>query len=443
MIKEADYCTILDTSFGSGEGVYCSYVSAWLGNIDGGTWNDTYGANLSHQSFVPEPLALAMVRSTGLALQTAHCCEPNDCWDPSFDNSVGACIGEQLNANAYYKVNENTIYKCLNGEWTTVDARGQRDRTGCYVGYCPGLGQCLYDWEGNPAHNDKTGPDPQCIADGQYIMDYLCDNGNWTTRTKKLALKLSSLIDYEEDDFVLMCGLPDEVLVHMQSLGTTNNYCILNYNGQRIIGTTLNQPLYDATTHIDFISALESSFWMSYPDSGINFEFTCDESADDFDNCVDNDYLKLYYDDEYKMVVFSDEDVGGLTPGFGQTICDALPFWLKWLCAGPSELEQDLEGLQLFNKVYAARLWDQYMSSKKEVFGVAEEVCEWEGNTRKTPWIYSFNYTGFSAVDLRYMIDNIVADEAYITSDQKHIFIKNPGKDAWTALTLLRNTQQE
>ena len=108
---------------------------------------------------------------------------------------------------------------------------------------------------------------------------------------------MSSLLG-SGDDFVLMCGPANQALIDTQLLGAVNNVCVLNHKNKRIIGTTLNKPLADPVTKDDFITSLEQSFRLSYGASG-SFGSTCDETSDNFDLCVDNNYVKLYYDDTF------------------------------------------------------------------------------------------------------------------------------------------------
>jgi hypothetical protein len=105
---------------------------------------------------------------------------------------------------------------------------------------------------------------------------------------------------------------------------------------------------------------------------------------------------------------------------------------LKWLCPQTPALEKQLAGLQLFNKVYAVK------KGSTQILGVAEKVC--------TSWVYSFNYTGLpSTMDLGYLVYYVDASNASLSRSGSNVsvFIKNPAEDAWTALTILRNTEQE
>jgi hypothetical protein len=435
LIKAVDYCTIFSFGSNSTQSVYCAFDN---------NWTNAGRNNFSHKSIVPDPLfsffnkTIAGSGGDVSKLMRANCCLPNYCWDPS----KGVCIPEQLGYSDYYQVNLTTVYKCLQGVWVNILGEGKRTPDGCVVGFCPESNQCLFNIAGNPNQNNNVseGANPQCIANGQYKGDFVCNNGSWTTRTKVLALKMASLVEVGKD-FVLMCAPSDAALVNAQNPGSANNYCVLNLGGvggQRILGTTLNQA-FVSSTHNDFISALEQSFLLSYPGSGVQFNSLCTSTPTTFIKCVDNQYLKVYYEPTYQMVFFSSESISGLMPGIGATICDALPSWLKWLCSQPGVLERNLAGLRLFNKVYASRLGSAPVS--KEVFGLAEQICDPVSQVKK--WVYTFNYTGLSNADLSYLVSHVDAENASITLTGNNVFIKNPVRDAWVALTILRNTEQE
>jgi hypothetical protein len=413
LIKASDYCTVYNIS--SVGGVYCSFNNTWL---------SANGLNLSHRSYVPLPLLeYFKIRFSNPSLTNASCCQPSRCW-----NGMG-CIDEQRNAGDGFNVSATEFYRCQQGLWMNILGPGQKTPDSCYVGYCPNSTQCLYNFYGNSNDNNNISGNPQCIANGQFIGDSLCNNGSWSSRTKLLALKLVQLAG--GSNFVLMCGPSVDVLVDEQNPGRSNNFCVLNLSGQRIIGTTLNQPLYSLTNYTHFLTALENSYLLSYPDMGEPFSYSCSESTTGFAQCINNPLLKLYYDKAYGMVVFSDKSIS-LNPGFWDNICSGLPSWLKWLCPQTPLLEKQLAGLQLFNKVYAAK------RGSTQILGVAEKVC--------TSWVYTFNYTSLpSTMDLGYLAYYVDAANATLTQSGSNIriFIKNPVKDAWTALTLLRNTEQE
>ncbi|MBD3259060.1 hypothetical protein GF371_00350 [Candidatus Woesearchaeota archaeon] len=96
--------------------------------------------------------------------------------------------------------------------------------------------------------------------DNNRVADLYCGNGNWTTRTSFIAQKMLT-IPAANEDYVLSCGPPSEVLVD-QGIGKkafdptaskekrfTNEYdrsvfnslCILLYKGDLIVGTSFNE----------------------------------------------------------------------------------------------------------------------------------------------------------------------------------------------------------
>jgi hypothetical protein len=451
LIQNTDYCTMLSTSFGGF--YYCAYSNNWA---------DSMGENFSHKSEVPIDLFVFMFNQTVESIDPAlkitnlnvstinltnltqisnltptNCCLPGQCWDPL----AGTCTSE-YGATQSYRINESTAYQCLQGVWVSM-AEAKRTPDGCYIGICPNVTQCFYNQLGDRQQNNNIAPgaNPQCLADGQYIKDNLCMNGSWASRTKMLAQKLVSLVGNNED-FTLMCGPPSVVLNNFrQNLGDSNNFCNLDLGGQRIIGTTLNQPLINTTSHVDFLTALEQSFLsLSYKDMGVGFSHTCTAQTTGFTKCIDisdstQDYLTLYYDDDYQMVLMSNTDINGLTPNLGDRICNLTPGWLQWLCPSPPELEKNLKDVQLFQKLYAANF------SSKSVFGVAEQTCD-PTNLKKTN-LYTFNYTGFTDVDLRYMINQLEASNTTITPNNVLVLDSKKNIDPWAPMTLLRNPGQQ
>jgi len=426
LINRTDYCTMFNTTLGN---YYCSYANNWTLTQD----------NLSHKSVVPKDLFDYINLTWNLTgrntsgLRNASCCRPSECWDPN----VSACIPEQTGWNEFIVVNDTVTYKCLGGNWTLVSA-AKKTPDGCYIGACPNSSQCLLNITGIAADNGNLSGNPQCINSSQYLGDYLCENGTWSTRTKMLALKLTSLVG-AGDNFVLMCGPAKNVLVKEYNVGASNNWCALNLNNQRIIATTLNSAFADQSSNLSFIyNALYQTFnFTPYRDMGASFVTACTEQTKDFDMCVDIDasgqeLLKLYYDDDYKTVIMSNKIVNKLKTVIN---CSALPGWLQWLCP-QQPLEKNMAQLQLFNKVYAAR-----QGNNREIFGVAEETCN--PATLEKKWMYTFNLTGFTSADLSYLILNLAADNASINYNNKNIYIKNPKRDPWLALTIMRNPEQE
>ncbi len=115
------------------------------------------------------------------------------------------------------------------------------------------------------AYYDK-GFEPACIRAGQYIEDHYCDdNGNWTTRTKLLALTMLSLVEQGSlagEPFTLYCDEPAKMFNDPSVLGQQgiigkpgvcpagrngdkeascyNNFCLLRVKDISVLGTSLN-----------------------------------------------------------------------------------------------------------------------------------------------------------------------------------------------------------
>jgi len=163
-------------------------------------------------------------------------------------------------------------------------------------------------------------------------------------------------------------------------------------------------------------------------------------------------FLKLYFDTDYDMVVMSNLDVS-LAPTFGDTVCNFLPNWLKWLCPSPTDTEEILSEMQLFNKLFVSKQYipadlNPYTGAviERSVFGVAEENCR----SLAKIWTYAFNYSGVSSVDLSYLTSGSINAESAVYTNVGaggNVVIVNPqGYDQdriWAALTVLRNLEQQ
>ncbi|MFH0869940.1 MAG: hypothetical protein V1866_02695 [archaeon] len=419
-IKQAEACTLIaDVD----NGYYCNTTGSWV---------DAVGENISHLSTVPQALMVYLRKETGNQnLVNIGCCLPTQCWDPK----ANVCIDTQASFDLFYKVDNATIFKCWSGEWINVLGGEKYTPDGCVSGFCPEKSMCLLNPSGNPADNGNTSGNPQCILSGQYVGDRLCVNGGWSTRTAVVSLKLASLIK-ASDDFTLSCGDTSDVLFNKLNPGLTNSYCVLNLNGKRIFGTSLNQNLTGAAGS-GFVAAMSQSFWLSYPGSSATFDDSaCSSSLTGFNRCIHatagskKELLNLYYDKNYSIVIFSNQPVSGLTPGVIDKICSSLPGWLKWLCPTPSSLADDLKRSD-FDRAFAAK------QGSKQTLGLGKNKCD---GIRKS-WIYSFNYTGFGVNGLDRIIEGF-GKEAVVKKlgNGISVVITNPtSASAWNDLSVLRS----
>lgn len=164
-------------------------------------------------------------------------------------------------------------------DWVQVDVK--QDFQQLSIGFCAESQQCLVrndfnpDFDNNPnsywdgLKNRANGP--KCINDTQYILDYYCKGGVWTSRTRLLAEQLLALaLDQSVQNFSVYCDRYDRVLnrylypvergVAQQFFGKfcpqgfteqflegcTNNVCVLRYGGGTAFGVSLNAPIDDA-----------------------------------------------------------------------------------------------------------------------------------------------------------------------------------------------------
>jgi hypothetical protein len=195
-----------------------------------------------------------------------ECCHGSECWDGE------SCIADQTN-----DYNPDPIYgpgefRCRAGDWAILPLKHTWDEV--ETGYCPNDWDCLIE------------PEAGCLANGTYYntsplldeMVYYCENGNWTSRTKLIAL---ALLDYAEtkspSDFTLFCDSYDNILNYYEyEIGKgsgkymptyiegciagncVNDFCVLQYPGGVAFGTSLNIDV-DLATH-SFLIALGKPF---------------------------------------------------------------------------------------------------------------------------------------------------------------------------------------
>ena len=432
----------------------CTQVSSSVGikfcDVDG-VWKSPSGQNKSHFSTVPLDLLNYMQsQKPNTTMSPMSCCQENQCWDPLKNK----CINEQFGANEYYYLNDtNKTYKCIGGSWGSPDAR-RFTPDGCQAGFCPEAGQCLYNPSGSSSQNGNVSGNPQCVFSGQFISDNYCLNGSWSSRTRLAAITLTRLLGSANDNFVLTCGSPNQILFRSQNPGLVNSVCVIDLKpgssqNRRIFATSLNQelelPTINGTPANDFIFALKQSFWGAYPGSTFEsaclnasgFDFSCLNGADPSNNNIK--LLKLYYDNTTKVVVFSDREVTGLKPTLLEYVCDWFPPWLQWMCPTPPPISQSLTNLT-FDRLYSGRL------SSKETIGVQKDRCVCENCAKDST--FSFNYKGYSASDLLTLLGSpevYAADDFSVyepSNNLVNVYIKNPhGVDKpvlWDALSFLK-----
>jgi hypothetical protein len=227
LIQNSGYCSVEDTGY-----YYCDYS---------GQWKSTYGRNLSNFVYVPKTSWI-----TNSSVVEAGCCEPMDCWT-GMD-----CYPNQAE-NPYWGPYKDK-YRCAYGQW--IYSEKKQALRGA-DGWCPYNNQCFIGTY--PKDNDLWQNYSSCINTGQYIDDNYCDSGNWSSRTKILALALLSIPAIDQE-YVLYCGSADETFNYFDyTLGnflsvsdlfdedqkTINNVCLLEFGNRNsvIMATSFNKNI--------------------------------------------------------------------------------------------------------------------------------------------------------------------------------------------------------
>lgn len=252
-------CTVYSNAHPQGQ-VFCSNAGKWQ--------VDQFNSNRS--------INKSIAWSVNGSAQKSDCCSATSCWTGSMCQANQVTSASPLNYNGY---------RCENGAWIYRPTRYTWDRLAS--GFCPTDTQCLVDPNGAAANNnnpssyfDPSQFHPQCIADGQSILDHQCESGTWSTRTKQLALVLLNYSNaLSPTDYRLFCGTAAEALNNPSSVASftgsascviqppgasvgtnvpcVNNFCVLTTETDVAWGVTLNKPVNDATK--SFLTAINKS----------------------------------------------------------------------------------------------------------------------------------------------------------------------------------------
>ncbi|MEM4263364.1 MAG: hypothetical protein QW666_00530 [Candidatus Woesearchaeota archaeon] len=196
-----------------------------------------------------------------------------------------------------------------------------------YSNYCPLVSQCLVG-VGPEFNSSKNGmPElyfssvkPRCINNTQYILDYYCDNGVWSSRTKLIALTLINFANrVSPGNFVVYCDKYDAVLNQVnydvpagrvgaffsdyrcfnQSAPCINHLCVLEYQGRSVVGASFNVAVNDPSNSL--LLAMNAS---ASACNGVS------SSAVDFTRCGTTDF---FYNPAIKSIIYL--PAGNLQPG--------------------------------------------------------------------------------------------------------------------------------
>ena len=286
LINDRQYCEIINGT----EEYFCSYKEVW---------NTTGGLNLNHLSIIPQEFW-----ENDTYPQNAECCEPTQCWDST------QCIEQQLNPSSEPYFGN---YRCINGTWAVSDLKYDWDNH--MSGYCFSQTQCLVNPSGEYGNSDN----PICIESDEFIGDHYCENGNWTTRTKYLALELLDLTKTTNQNlYTIYCddytntlnninyiqqpsgmNIIDFILVQRFTKGYTfnsvNNFCILNTENNIILATSLNHPI-ELEDYSNFINVFEHTGETSLPESDEGYQLIQNSNY-------------IYYNNQTNSIIYSKQQL--------------------------------------------------------------------------------------------------------------------------------------
>lgn len=413
LIEDHAYCSLIDFGENDSEEIgeyYCSYEEVW---------KETEGNKLNHLSFTEW--------GVGVDEKRAECCKPTECW-----NGL-ECISSQ-HTNPVIPPFNSAIngYRCIFGEW--YDSYLKRDWDNVASGWCPQNDQCLL----NPSGQYEDYNNPQCINSGVFVGDHYCEGGQWTTRTKFLALQLLDSVK-NENKYVLSCGKYQETLNKLdyevfisvedyiknqrqprsglQPFDSVNNFCILRYgeNDEVAIAVSLNHPI-NLDDPTNFLNVFEESI-------------ACPIETNGFQNCEGSN---VYYNSQLNSIIY---DKGQLS--FVQTPTSILSFFQEMFdfifgWQPTYNINSDyafLQDTKDFKKVY--------VSNQEQIVAVTEKV--WPSENKEH---IAIKYSGIGA-DICKSIeiyDDFIGESDYLqcnVSQGTHYVISGlpEGINLWPQLT--------
>lgn len=281
-------------------------------------------------------------------------------------------------------------------DWEEVVIKFSWDRSSYY--YCDETTQCLVHEDGNPENNNDVykyyettikADWPRCVESGQYIFDYYCENGKWTTRTKLIANQLIQVGNDLSQDYSVYCAnyketlnnyqyivdnklienyLKDQCVIAGQRVNCTNNFCVLNTGDAVAFGTSLN-PLLEEQQR-QFFTAIGED------------EDICDGTSENqFNECSE----EVWYNPELKLVVFAPQGALSDTGNYETWFFEHRDYINDYLMAELHDPDSRrlnfayFDKTSLFNNIYFAK------SGNKLVFGFLEENIKEDNSDNPAP----------------------------------------------------------
>jgi hypothetical protein len=262
-------------------------------------------------------------------------CPSDYCWD-------GVTCIEDMSESGNITLIVGQYLRCVAGNWVEPIIRYNWDNDN--FSFCAREDQCFVDPDGTVTNDDMpemyvglgNPQNPRCIANGQFIEDHYCDNGNWTSRTKFIATQLLD-ISGSTDSFTLYCDSYDKIFPSGSFTSTQetfirgvevvsgfayyscfpdkydeygymapciNSICRLDYDNKDKLafGMSVNRPL-NFSLHTPSIYFLENLFEVG--------RFYCDHlfgSNVNFTKCDVANYI-FWYSDRLNSIITPDHSI--------------------------------------------------------------------------------------------------------------------------------------
>ncbi len=444
LVKNKELCTLLKG--GLGYNAYCSYQEVW---------EKTSAANLSLSS---APVTVPVQNA---------CCPADNCWN-----------GEECVANQIDEGSRLTYfgYRCYDGAWVKAALKPNWNST--EVGFCPREEQCLVTMSGEADNNDNAesfytySQKPICINDNQYFLDSYCEKGNWTSRTRQIALAMLQKMEQEGiQDYSLYCDDYEKALPKYEGelpgicerengylVPCINNVCILDYEDHRgnqiLIGTSYNIPIDSYVFEGDPVTSLcvDEKQSEAVQSSGRFVDCSHDEVW------YNHDIESVIYNKYYVQGIYLENDnwfdmLGILLKDKIFSMLEAVQFWKpqSTVFGEPVEIKSGfITNASNFDRIYLMHAGDN------TIVATAGKAVETVGDSASpvdiiTGTFIAVSYSGFSGVDIcqyvelyddRFHMEYTYAPRAYetvvcnqITNDYYVFSRDDTGEDIWQDLT--------
>lgn len=388
LIQNQNYC-ISDQE----KNYYCSFKEEWV---------QTEGKDKSHLSYVPVQSA---------SLQAAECCAQTECWDGI------KCVENQRAKPLEQSTNG---FRCIDGNWKKLIQKCSPDGSTC--AYCPEESQCLL----NPLANNEPA---QCIESDKYEEDSYCENGEWSSRTKLLALKLLKM---KSNDYTLFCDNRENTLNNLQYVSgsnevvanvltnlQTNNFCILKTGNNIIAATSTNKDFEEVPNSLNIFGVT-----------------SCSNVADDnqYHSCDTTN--KVWYNKKFKSFIYSATAIN--VPSDSVSFLEFIRNPIRNIISiikrliVPSD-QASLDAIKKFDRLYMTQQSDKSVIGTVEGRNPINAVIEYKGvNTDICSFIEQFKRT--KAPDLSTMSCKKEDNKFYVLAQGSQFTNINPDS-IWADLT--------